>query len=298
MTAICFRAMLCPVLITAALGAETLTSGDAYIRFDTAGTAWDCGTGLIEQRLELSNGRFRLAALRNRLTGTEYVAGAASDEFRFLLGGLEYTGDTGGYTLKDYQIRLHAQVHAGAGKALRRVLLPARRLGAGAVPRHQPRPPSGAAACPAVSPVFPKALVADTRYVVTFRFNKGAKTATGAELMKQGIRFASSEKQEMILLNLDRAPGRHTDHTPPTTPAKAEKRIETYGGRAGVALRWSPSQDDGLIAEYRVLRDGQPLDRVGIGTFYFDAGAGLDHRYEIMAVDGDGNRSGLVAATE
>jgi len=146
--------------------------------------------------------------------------------------------------------------------------------------------------------VFPKALVPDARYRVTFRFLKDSKTATGAELMKQGIRFASSKTDEMILLNLDRAPGRGTDRTPPTTPSKAAKRIETYGSRTGVALRWSPSRDEGMIAEYRVLRDGQPLDRVGIGTFYFDAGAGLNHRYEILAVDGDGNRSGLVTATE
>ena len=47
---------------------------------------------------------FRLAKLSNRLTGSEYVEGAGSDEFHFLFGGRPYTGDTGGYELKDYQI--------------------------------------------------------------------------------------------------------------------------------------------------------------------------------------------------
>ncbi len=97
----------------------------------------------------------------------------------------------------------------------------------------------------------------------------------------------------MILLNLDQAPGRGTDHTPPTAPGKACKQRETWGGRTGVAVRWSPSRDNVLVAEYQVLRDGKLLDRVGIGTFYFDASAdaGLDRRYEIVAVDADANRS-------
>jgi len=83
-----------------AFGAKDLVSGDAYVRFDPSHQTWSCGTDLIEQQLELADGHFRLAKLINRLTGTEYVGGAGSDEFRFLFGGVEYTGDSGGYTLK------------------------------------------------------------------------------------------------------------------------------------------------------------------------------------------------------
>src|ERR1019366_8961355 len=79
-------------------------SGDAYVRFDPSKQTWSCGTGLIEQQLELAGGRFRLAKLANRLTGSEYVAGAGSDEFHFLFGGRDYSGDSGGYKLKDFQI--------------------------------------------------------------------------------------------------------------------------------------------------------------------------------------------------
>jgi hypothetical protein len=76
--------------------------------------------------------------------------------------------------------------------------------------------------------------------------------------------------------------------------------VETWNGRQGVAVRWSPSQDNVLVAGYEILRDGKTLDRVGAGTFYFDTGAeaGLSHRYEVLAVDGDGNRSGSVAAVQ
>ncbi len=50
---------------------------------------------------------------------------------------------------------------------------------------------------------------------------------------------------------------------------------------------------------FHVLQDGKPLDVVAIGTFYFDAGegAGLERRYEVLAMDGDGNRSPAVLAT-
>ncbi len=119
--------------------------------------------------------------------------------------------------------------------------------------------------------------------------------------MQSGVRFRSTQPSDMILFNLDNAPGLGADHTPPTTPEKASKQRETWNGRTGVGLRWSPSQDDGLIAEYHcVLRDGKLLDHVGIGTFYFDAteGSGLEHRYEVLAIDGDGNRSSAVVAEE
>jgi len=148
--------------------------------------------------------------------------------------------------------------------------------------------------------VFPKALVPGTRYDVAFWHGKDTRTATGAELMAQGIRFSTPERREIILLNLNDAPGRGTDRTPPSASGKAAKSVATWGGRKGVELRWSPSQDNVIVAGYEVLRDGKLLDRVNIGTFYFDAAAdaSLDRGYEIVAVDGDGNRSAAVAATQ
>jgi hypothetical protein len=146
--------------------------------------------------------------------------------------------------------------------------------------------------------VYPKALIAETQYTVSFRYGKETLTASGAELMKSGIRFAPADPSEMILLNLERAPGRGTDHTPPATPARAVKKVETWNARRGVALRWEPSQDEvGMVSHYEVLRDGKLIDYVGIGTFYFDPGAALDAHYEIVAVDGDGNRSPAAAVT-
>jgi len=146
--------------------------------------------------------------------------------------------------------------------------------------------------------VYPKALTPDTPYTVSFRFSKETLTASGAELMKSGIRFAPTDPSEMILLNLEHAPERGTDHIPPTPPARAVKKVETWNARRGVALRWEASEDvDGIVSHYEVLRDGKLIDYVGIGTFHFDPGASLDANYEIVAVDGDGNRSPAATVT-
>jgi hypothetical protein len=85
-------------------GPEELESGDAYIRYNSAFPRWTCGTGLIEQQLDLIDGRFHLSAFKNRLTGAEFVGGADSDEFHFNFGGRDFTGNSGGYRLKSYRI--------------------------------------------------------------------------------------------------------------------------------------------------------------------------------------------------
>ncbi len=141
--------------------------------------------------------------------------------------------------------------------------------------------------------VYPKGLNPAAKYTVAFRFGKETSAATGAGLMKQGIRFPQCGKREMALLNLEHIPGHGSDQVPPTAPARAAKRQETYNGRAGVALRWEPSRDNVMVARYQVMRDGKPLEDVAIGAFFFDAspGSSLDRRYEIVAVDADGNRS-------
>ena len=147
--------------------------------------------------------------------------------------------------------------------------------------------------------VYPKQLVPEGPYNLTFRFGKEMRSSTGKELMQQGIRIRSGDAREMILLNLTNAPGRGTDQVPPSPPTKVVKTKESYGQRTGIAMRWSPSQDNSLLAEYQVRRDGKLLDHAAIGTFYFDFSkdASLDCRYEIVAVDGDGNLSPAVAAS-
>jgi hypothetical protein len=148
--------------------------------------------------------------------------------------------------------------------------------------------------------VFPKRLQPVTSYTVTWRYGPGQQTQTGSDWMKQGIHFHPEQKGEMVYLNLASPPGKGMDHTPPTAPQGVHIQGATYHEQAGVALQWQPSRDNILVAEYQIRRDARILDRVAIGTFYFDhsVGNGLERHYEIVAVDGDGNRSSAVSATK
>jgi len=80
------------------------------------------------------------------------------------------------------------------------------------------------------------------------------------------------------------------------------KRIGNNLGVQGIEVAWSPGNDNNWISYYEVLRDGQLIGKSAIGTFFFDyKGSGRDKlgsRYEVRTVDGDGNRSPLVAARQ
>jgi len=123
---------------------------------------------------------------------------------------------------------------------------------------------------------------------------------TGADLMDQGIHLGDIQPGELVFLNLPKHPGAGTDAIPPSAPAQATKRVGTNLGVQGVELQWRAATDDNWISCYEILRDGVVRGRVAKGTFYFDhdgeAGALIGARYEIRAVDGDGNRGAPVLA--
>jgi hypothetical protein len=148
--------------------------------------------------------------------------------------------------------------------------------------------------------VFPKQLLPDMEYLVAIHSTREKRTASGAELMRLGIRFKTAERREVIMLNIENIPGHRSDRVPPSAPSQASKRSETWGGRTGVALRWQPGKDNVIVAGYEILRDGKLFDFAATGTFCFDAsaGSGVDRRYEIVAVDGDGNCSRGVVAVQ
>ena len=58
-------------------------------------------------------------------------------------------------------------------------------------------------------------------------------------------------------------------------------------------MEWTESKDDKLLAGYRLYRNGQLIDFIAIGTFYFDLSQGNSPKakYKVVAVDGDGNSS-------
>jgi hypothetical protein len=155
-----------------------------------------------------------------------------------------------------------------------------------------------AAAQPVV--IYPRGLLPANTYEV-----RGSKSGlylrrTGAQLMSEGISLDKIAAGELIFLNLHGYPGSGMDHVPPTPPGNVTKRLATNLGVQGIELKWSPSQDDNWISYYEIRKDAKLVGRVAKGTFFFDhsdsARNDIELSFEVLAVDGDGNRSPAVAA--
>lgn len=149
--------------------------------------------------------------------------------------------------------------------------------------------------------VRPKGLLAEETYEVGFHESPETFVRTGAELMAQGITLTDPAPGELIYLNLPDHPGNRVDHVPPSPPAELTCAVARYMGVPGVELRWQAAEDPpftkgekgGWLSHYTIWRDGELIDRVAKGCFYFDHSAGADPaaRYEVRAVDGSGNVS-------
>jgi hypothetical protein len=154
-----------------------------------------------------------------------------------------------------------------------------------------------ARAAPAKVTLRPKGLLLDERYLVTFHESAEEMSRSGRELMEQGITIDAMPAGELVYLNLPLHPGSTRDKQPPSSPTSAVRQRAENMGYPGVELSWKPATDDNWVSYYEIVRDGQAIDKVAKGTFYFDHSAGADMaaRYEIVAVDGAGNRSAPAA---
>ena len=146
--------------------------------------------------------------------------------------------------------------------------------------------------------IRPKGLTDDAQYEVGFHESPDVFTTTGAKLMGEGITLTDPAPGELIYLNLPDHPGNRLDRVPPTAPPDVRCAVGRNMGVPGVEVTWEPGEDDHWLSHYQVWRDGEMLDRVAKGCFYFDHSAGADPAalYEIVAVDGSGNRSARAAA--
>ncbi|MHB1355795.1 MAG: hypothetical protein ACYCZF_07440 [Anaerolineae bacterium] len=141
--------------------------------------------------------------------------------------------------------------------------------------------------------VYPNRLLPEMVYTVCWDGGRGKYTATGQELMTNGVRYTPANRGDRVFLNLDDHPGAGTDTEPPSKPEITTRKQATIWGHEGVVLAWTPSTDNGMVAGYEVWCNGVMIDYVAIGTYYFDCHPGFDVMadYHIVAVDADGNRS-------
>ena len=154
--------------------------------------------------------------------------------------------------------------------------------------------------------IYPRGLHPAATYEVHARIAGVRLNKTGAELMSDGISLDKIAGGELIFLNLPKYPGSGTNHVPPGSPANVTKRLGTNLGTQGIELSWSlsspssPSQLDEWISYYEIHKNGQLIGKAAKGTFFFDhsdfARDEIDARFEVEAVDGDGNHSPRVSA--
>ena len=147
--------------------------------------------------------------------------------------------------------------------------------------------------------IFPKGLIPKQTYDLRFEVSKAFGSRTGADLMGNGIALVNSAPGELIYLGLPNHPGSGADRTAPSDPGSVTKRTENNMGVSGIELQWSPSTDDNWLSHYLIYRNGELIDKVARGNYYFDHSGGLENLgavYEVQAVDGDGNVSRKVTA--
>jgi hypothetical protein len=148
--------------------------------------------------------------------------------------------------------------------------------------------------------IRPRGLLPTASYDVRFAKSGDRATRRGADLMEKGIELESVLPGEILFLNLPKHPGAGTDSVPPSAPAGVTKSMGTNLGVQGIEVRWKPATDDNWISYYEILRDGKPQARAAIGNFYFDHTGEparlIAAKYEVRAVDGDGNRSAVSLA--
>jgi len=158
------------------------------------------------------------------------------------------------------------------------------------IPKHRPAGPVT---------VHPKGLLPGETYTVSFHETDVVEKRAGAELMERGITLAKMPAGELIYLNLPLHPGSKIDKTPPAPPTPVELKAAENMGYPGVELAWKPGTDDNWVSYYQVFRNGDAIDKVAKGTYYFDHSVGADvhARYELATVDGAGNDSPRVAFT-
>jgi hypothetical protein len=143
--------------------------------------------------------------------------------------------------------------------------------------------------------VYPKGLLPDATYTVRFQNTGFEASNTGAYWMTDGI-GAADWGGDLVWLNVTTYPGAHTDKTPPSPPTGVARKAETYLGRSGISVTWTPGHDETWVSYHEVFKNGARVGLAPRAAFFFDPGATTGDVYEVRAVDGDGNASSRVAA--
>ena len=147
--------------------------------------------------------------------------------------------------------------------------------------------------------VFPKGLDPRRTYDVRCSRTAGSASRSGADLMANGVTFASLQPGELVWLGMPKRPGGGQDAVAPRAPSQVSAHVRTNMGHAGVEVTWAAGSDDNWLSRYEILRDGVQVGSVAKGRVFFDTtpGASPNATYAVRTVDGDGNRSATAASS-
>ena len=145
--------------------------------------------------------------------------------------------------------------------------------------------------------VFLKGLDPEKDYLIESRLGSvPTQTRTGMEWMRDGVLLTNVQPGEVLFLNLPDRPGTGSIKEQPAAPTQVQMAAETWLRRQGIGVSWQPSANAEIVSYYEIARDGAPLTKVSIGTYFFDTDAQGNHRYAVRAVDYDGKASAWVEA--
>lgn len=131
--------------------------------------------------------------------------------------------------------------------------------------------------------IYPKGLIENEKYTVTFDICNDKFTKTGKKLMEEGFVIKNLPPREVIYFNLPDTPKRAK-----AVPLPSVKRVickrENNVGTSGVGVYWSA--DDSSLLYYEIARDGKVIGKSARFRYFFDTDADFEGSatYSVRAV--------------
>ena len=140
--------------------------------------------------------------------------------------------------------------------------------------------------------LFIKGLDPARDYLIESRLGSvPAQRRRGDEWMRDGVFLASVQPGEVLFINLPDRPGTGSIDHAPDAPTGLTVKQESWLGRSGTGVRWTPPTDRRLISYYELAKNGAPFTKISTGAYYFDVCGDASARYAVRSVDFDGNAS-------
>ena len=143
--------------------------------------------------------------------------------------------------------------------------------------------------------VFLKGLDPKREYTIESRLGCLEKqTKSGEAWMKDGAWLENVQPGEVLYINLPDRPGTGSIGEKPAAPSDLKAMPARWLNRDGEGVSWTAPATDAMISYYEIARNGAPISKVSIGTYYFDEGADGSAAYAVRSVDFDGQASAWI----